>query len=393
VTIAPAPPVRPSDPSWYRAEVHEAGRWLRAHAPVHRIGPKRLVLSTYDDIRSVSRAPETFCSSRGILVNQEPTYEVDNPAPSIIQMDPPQHTEYRKIVSRAFTPRAIAALEDEIRDITRRCLDELPTFDGLDLVEHLAVPVPVLVIAELLGVPADDVAEFRRMSDSVIESADAVDFQGVLDIMQFFADCIADHRSNPRDDLITTLIDAEVDGASLDDAELRMFCLTLLVAGNETTRNLISGGALALCENPEQIGLLAADRGAVGRAVEEMLRWVTPVMTFARTAVHDTEIREHPVEEGDYLLLLYQSANRDEAAFGPTADRFDVSRVPDPNHLAFGFGEHYCLGASLARLEARVVYEELFDRFDSFSLAGEPAWVASTLMNSLRRLPLDLHPR
>jgi cytochrome P450 len=172
-----------------------------------------------------------------------------------------------------------------------------------------------------------------------------------------------------------------------------MFCLTLLVAGNETTRNLISGGALAFSEHPAQWERLVADRSLGTSAIEESLRWVTPVMTFARSVVIDTELRGCELRAGDYLLLIYQSANRDERVFGPTADAFDITRTVDPSHLSFGFGEHYCLGASLARMEARVVWEAILDRFAGVELAGVPEWLPSTLMNSLRRLPVTLTPR
>jgi cytochrome P450 len=371
--------------------VFEACRWLRAHAPVFEVTPGRFVITRYDDLREISRSPERFCSSRGILVTQDPAdaYLGDG-AQSILQMDPPTHVTYRKLVSHAFTPKAIYALEARVREIAHECLDALPATDGVDLVEHVAVPVPVLVIAELLGVPHDDIPTFRRLSDSVIEAADRGGLDGIGELLRFFTACIVEHQQHPRDDLISTLIASEVDGERLSLDELRMFCLTLLVAGNETTRNLISGGALAFGEHPTQWSRLVGDRSLLSSAVEETLRWVTPVMTFARTAVADTEVHGVELHAGDYLLLIYQSANRDERAFGPTADGFDVARTVDPNHLSFGFGEHYCLGASLARMEARVTWDAILERFSVLELAGEPEWLPSTLMNSLRRLPVAL---
>src|SRR5439155_249049 len=178
-------------------------------------------------------------------------------------------------------------------------------------------------------------------------------------------------------------------GELLTDLELNGYCMTLLVAGNETTRNLISGGVQALTEHPDQLAALAADPTLVPAAVEEMLRWVTPVLSFARTATRDVELGGQQVGAGDYVLMLYQSANRDEETFGPTAERFDIGRTPNPQ-VAFGFGEHFCLGASLARLEARIVFDELLRRFSTIELAGDPEWLGSTLMHSLVRLPVVL---
>jgi cytochrome P450 len=184
-----------------------------------------------------------------------------------------------------------------------------------------------------------------------------------------------------------------VDGERLADDEVLMFCMTLLVAGNETTRNLVSGGAKALMEFPDQRRALVENPDRLPGAVEEMLRWVTPIRSFARTATRDTEIRGQRIAAGDYVLLLYASGNRDEEVFGPTADAFDVARPLEPMHVAFGFGEHFCLGASLARLEARVLFEELLARFPDFSLAGEIVPLRSTLMNGLVRMPVTFGGR
>jgi cytochrome P450 len=392
VPPAPPPTIAPDDPDWYLGDVHAAYEWLRRESPVHRYEPNDCwLVSRYEDVRRVSRDPATFCSGRGILVH-DPVRAGRTSPTTILQMDPPEHTAYRKLVSRAFTPGAVRRLETRVRELVRESLADVADRDVVDFVEEVAVPVPVLVIAEILGVPASDRADFRRWSDAAILAAD--DYHGgaagVLELFSYFGRHLEEHRARPRDDVLSQLLAAEVDGRRLTDLELQSFCLTLLVAGNETTRNLVSGGALALAEHPHQRALLAAEPARIAAAVDEMLRWVTPVKTFARTATRDTDLGGRPVAAGDYLLLLYAAANRDEAAFGPTAGRFDVTRPTDPAHVAFGFGEHYCLGAHLARLEARVLFEELLARHPHFELAAEPEPMRSTLMHGMERMPVRL---
>jgi cytochrome P450 len=214
----------------------------------------------------------------------------------------------------------------------------------------------------------------------------------VGELIQYLVAVGEERKRAPRDDLISILLAAEVDGERLTDAELGMFCLTLLVAGNETTRNLISGGALALMRNPDQRERLLADPGLLHNAVEEMLRYVSPVRNFIRCATEDTELRGRRIRKGDYLALFYGSANRDEEVFGDDADAFDVARESARRHVAFGFGEHLCMGASLARLEAQVMFEELLTRWPRFELAGEVEPLPSTLMNGLVRMPVALEP-
>jgi len=378
------------DPDFYLADPHAAFRWMRERAPVYRCERARLwAISKHADVMRVSRNPEIFCSARGILINDglrgETPMEVP---PSIIYMDPPQHNRYRKLVSRAFTPGMVAGLEGRTRAIARESLDAIRSGETHDFVETVAVPLPMLVIAEMLGVAAEDRGTFKRWSDAIIAAADTgtspESMQHVGELFAYFYAKLGERRGR----LLSALAAAEVDGERLADEELLMFCMTLLVAGNETTRNLISGGAKALMEFPDQRRALVENPDRLPGAVEEMLRWVTPIRSFARTATRDTEIRGQRIAAGDYVLLLYASGNRDEEVFGPTADVFDVARPAEPMHVAFGFGEHFCLGASLARLEARVLFEELLGRFPDFSLAGEIVPLRSTLMNGLVRMPV-----
>jgi cytochrome P450 len=313
-------------------------------------------------------------------------------APSIIQMDPPEHNRHRKLAIGAFTPRAVAALEPRVRALARESLAGLRPGEPFDFVERVAIPLPMFVIAELLGVPGSDREAFRRWSDALVEAGsggpDEKTRDAVVELFGYMIARAAECRRAPRGDVLTRLALAEIDGERLSDAELGIFCLTLLVAGNETTRNLISGGMRALLECAGQWEKLCASPALVPNAVEEMLRWVTPVQNFARRVQQDTELCGKRLRAGEYVALFYGSANRDEAVFGPDADAFDVTRPDARRHLSFGFGEHLCLGASLARLEARVMFEELLALGPGLSLAGPVERLPSILMNGLVRMPV-----
>ncbi|HLK11552.1 MAG TPA: cytochrome P450 [Candidatus Binatia bacterium] len=381
------------DPDFYGPGVEDAYRRLRAEAPVYWCEEAGFwALAKYADVDHVSRNAPLFCSSKGILVN-DPMRDGTMPdqPPSIIYMDAPAHARYRRLVSRAFTPRMVATLEPRIRALAQASLAALVPGEPLDFVEQVAVPLPLLVIAEMLGVPAADRPQFKRWSDAIIAGADAgpaATLAVVQELFGYFHEVLEARRRQPRDDLVSALARAEVEGERLADAEILMFCMTLLVAGNETTRNLIAGGARALLLFPDQRRRLRADPGLLPGAVEEMLRWVTPVKTFARTATADTTIRGRRIAAGDYVVLLYASANRDEEVWGPDAEAFDVGRPPGPGHLAFGIGPHACLGSNLATLEARVLFEELLARFPSFEAAGEAVALRSTVMNGIVRMPV-----
>lgn len=388
------------DPAFYVDDPHPAYRQLREEAPVYWYEPgKYWAVSKHADILHVSRNPGRFRSGGGVLANNDPIRlqgrNIETmpqaKAPSIIFMDPPEHNRYRRIVTHAFTPRRIAALETRMREIVRHCLDAIPSGRTVNFVDQLSVPLPMLVIAEMLGIPTEDHGQFRKWSDTVVEAAERFQEDTLQSIGEFFAYLqarIDERRAAPGDDLISVLIEAEVDGERLAAGDILLFCQTLLVAGNETTRNLISGGALALLEHPDQRDALIADPSLIPDAVEEMLRWVTPISSFARTATEDCELRGQPIAAGDYLVMLYASANRDEEAWGATAGEFDIARRADVTHLAFGFGQHMCLGANLTRLEARVLFEELLQRRPHFHRAGDVVRLRSTLMNGIVELPV-----
>jgi len=389
------PEIHLGTPGFYlRPDYHEILAWLRRHAPVFATADGMVGLSRYEEVRDVSRDPERFVSGRGVLIN-DPLRDVDSGglgAFSILHLDPPIHAAYRSVVNRLFTPRSVAPLEARIRDVVRGALDAVATDEPVDLVEALAAPVPLAVIAELLGIDGSDGEQLRRWSDATIESADGSSGDAgalMAELMGFLADHVRSSPADP-DGLLGVLATTPVGDRLLDEGEVIGFLLTLLVAGNETTRTLVSGGAEALVRHPDQQALLAGDPSLLARAVEEMLRWVTPIQAFGRTAVVDVELAGTPVPAGTFLVMLYASANRDEAAFGPDAGSFDVRRATAAPHLAFGFGEHSCLGASLARLEARVFFDELLARHPRFRLAGEPTYTVSTLVNGARTLPVVL---
>jgi len=389
----------PDTAEFFQGDPHAEFRRLRREDPLHWYagsGGLWCVLK-HADVTRVSREPGRFTSTRGVQIGS-PGDDGERPLgvpPSILEMDPPKHNLHRKLVIKAFTPAAVAPLEARVRQLARECLEPLRPGEVVDLVEALSVPVPMYVIAEMLGVPHSDRPSFKRWSDAMIEAGggrrtpatDAV----VGEMLGYFLGVLGERRRAPKDDLVSRLAFAEIEGEQLSDPDILMFCITLLAAGNETTRNLISGGSLLLLRNPDERSRLLARPELLPNAIEEMLRWWTPVHTFTRTATRDTELRGRRIEEGQVLLLLYGSANRDEEVWGEDSDRFDVGRDhARSRHLAFGFGEHLCLGAPLARLEARVVFEELLARFPAFELAGEPELLPSRLMHGDERLTVRL---
>jgi cytochrome P450 len=402
----------PDSIDFWLGDPHAAFRRLRAEDPLHWYEAGRFWCATrHADVCEISRRPRTFSSAHGTQLFEIPlrqagglpkdieqsTREVIQSARSIIQMDPPEHNRQRKLVMRAFTPRMVARLEPRVRALARESIARIRPGEPFDFVETIAVPLPMFVIAELLGVPSSDYEDFRRWSDVMIETgARGPSPESIATVAELFAYMLkqaAERRRAPREDVLTTLALAEVDGERLSDAELGIFCLTLLVAGNETTRNLIAGGMRLLLEHPEQWRRLCAEPALVPNAVEEMLRFVSPIQNFVRRVQHDTELAGKRLRAGDYVALFYGSANRDEAVFGPDADVFDVTRRSADRHVAFGFGEHLCLGASLARLEARVMFEELIAHGPGFALAGPAERMPSTLVNGVVRMPVCFEER
>jgi cytochrome P450 len=379
------------DPAFHAGDPFPVFRRLRDEPGLHwHDTPGFWAATRHADVTAISRDPGTFCSSRGILLSdlQRPIM----PRQSITYIDPPEHAKYRKLVQPAFSPGRIRTIEARIRDVSRALLDAVEPGRPLDFVDAFAAQLPLIVIADMLGVPGDDRARFKLWSDAVIDAGTEPTPENMassLELFGYFSSVLAERREHPTDDLLSVLVQSEVDGERLEEFDVLAFCMTLLVAGNETTRNLLSHGTLALATNPDQLEILRRDRARIPGAVEEMLRWGTPVGSFMRTATRDVELRDTYIREGDRLLLLYASANRDERVFGPDAEEFRVLRDAR-DHVAFGFGEHFCLGAALARMEARIAFEELLARFAAIALAGDVARLRSLVIRGIVRLPVVL---
>lgn len=352
------------------ADPYPVYRELRANAPAHwSREANSWVLSRYDDVSAALADPATYSSASGIFPTPPGVDMTELFLPMLIMSDPPRHTQLRQIVSRAFTPRRIAALEPHIETLVKDLLDQTPEAGNWEFVSGFAGPLPAIVIADMLGVPRDDRDQFRAWSTTLIQSNPVRgEFGAGLDaaaaLYEYFTAFLAERRAHPRDDLMTALVQAEVDGEYLSEEELLGFCLLLLVAGHETTTNLLSNSAVVLAQHPDVRQQLADDPELVPAAVEELLRFDSPVQGLARTLTAPVELHGESMQTGDTVLLLFGSANRDDHAF-PHADRFDVNRHPE-RQVAFGRGIHFCLGASLARLEARIALQTL--------LARRPDW-------------------
>jgi cytochrome P450 len=385
--------LRLEDPDWYLEDPHTAYRHLRREAPVFRVEPHGFwFLTKYEDVRAVSKDPGRFCSSQGFRIQdglkpESPVAEAF--PPTILSMDPPQHNEHRKAVSGFFTPQAVARLEGRVRELARESIREISPGETRDFVEAVSVRLPVLVIAEILGVPTSERERFKDWSDALValNEGDVAALPRVAELFAFMTAQALECRAAPRDDLLSALAAARPEGRLLEPPALAMFGMLLLAGGNETTRNLISGGAEALMAHPDQLAQLVAEPGRIPQAVEEMVRWCTPIRTFARTATRATEIRGQEIAAGDLVVLCYSAANRDEEVYGADGELFDVHREGPP-HLGFGVGQHVCLGAHLARLEVRVVFEELLARFPRLEPAGEIERTRSILINGIEHMPV-----
>src|SRR5215470_11971293 len=392
------------DPDTYaRGVPHDVFALLRREVPVFRqlrVGlPPFWAVTRYHDVVKVSRDWATFSSERkGALLREPPEEALETQRLMMLNMDPPRHAKLRGLVNRGFTPRMISLLTPPIRRICSQIVDTVSERGECDFVTDVAAELPLQVIAELLGIPESDQHQVFEWSNTMIGSDDPEwqrspeeAMEAAMAMYAYANELALQRRDSPRDDLVSVLMRAEVDGERLTELEFDVFFLLLAVAGNETTRNLISGGMLALIEHPDERRRLRHDLSLLDTGVEEMLRWITPVMQFQRTAQHDTEIAGQPVAEGDRVAVYYVSANRDEAVF-MRPDRFDVGRSPN-DHLTFGGGgPHFCLGANLARLEIRVMFEELLRRLPDMELNGAPRRLRSNFINGLKQMPVRFTP-
>ncbi|GMU78465.1 MAG: putative cytochrome P450 123 [Acidimicrobiia bacterium] len=384
----------PFDPALH-ADPYPAYARLRAlDGPYHNEERGFWALSRFDDVLRALHDPKTFCSSQGITIGPPPTALL----PMMIMMDPPRHDRLRRLVSRAFTPRAIAALEPRVHEIAAGLAAELADQSDADFVATFAEPLPTMVIAELLGVDTEDRAFFKTKSNQLVRQNPLVEggrresLDAAAALYEYFDAVVDDRRARPRDDLVTALTVAEIDGERLGRDELLGFCFLLLVAGNETTTNLLGNSAIVLHDHPDvRAGLAAAPEG-LPDAVEELLRFDSPVQGLARRTTRTVDVDGTTIPEGDQVLLLFGSANRDDAEF-PDPDRFEPDRRPD-RHLAFGHGIHYCLGASLARLETCVGLGAVLAVDAEYEIDRDGLeWIRSGPIRGPQRLPIRVKGR
>jgi cholest-4-en-3-one 26-monooxygenase len=384
---------------------HHWFRQLRQEAPVYwhpEPGSARggfWTVTGYDDCVTVNRDWEHFSSARrsALFADMEDD-QLAQQQLMMLNMDPTMHTRYRRLVNKGFTPKMVRDLEAQILGYADGIIDGVCERGTADFVEEISAELPLLVIAELLGVPQEDRRMVFDWSNRMIGSEDpeyqsdgADSGEAAMQVFSYAEELAAARRLAPRQDLVSVLLDAEVEGEKLNQLELDLFFLLLIVAGNETTRNLMSGAMHAFFDHPDQWELLRQDRSLLPGAVEEMLRYVTPVMHFRRTAAMDTELGGQKISEGDKVVFWHTSANRDESVF-TDPDRFDVARTPN-NHIAFGGGgPHFCLGANLARMEIMVMFDRLLERIPDIRLDGDVQRLQSNFINGTKHIPVAFAP-
>ena len=377
---------------FWAGDHHAALTWMRQNAPVYWDDAGGVWgITKYSDLKEISKNPEVFSNAGGIRPDS-------GPMPMMIDMDDPAHWKRRKIVNRGFTPRRVGESENAVRRACDEIIDAVCEKGECDFVGDIAAWLPMIMIGDALGVAPEDRARLLRWSDQMLTGLTGGE-EGIAQATAAFVEydayarpAIAERRREPRDDLLSALVHADVDGDRLGDDELVHESLLILIGGDETTRHVISGGMYQLLLHQEQKQRLVDDPSLIPTAVEEMLRWVSPIKNMARTATRDVEVRGELVHEGDKLLLLYPSANRDEEVFGEPF-RFDVTRQPN-EHVAFGFGAHYCLGNSLARVELRVMFEHLLRRLPDIELVedAEPRSRAANFITGYDELPVRFTP-
>ncbi|MBW2282340.1 MAG: cytochrome P450 [Deltaproteobacteria bacterium] len=393
---------------------HEAWKLLRNEAPIfywdRGVRFPFWAVTKHEDIIHISKQPKIYENGPRMAVlvggdleqeDEEATEGVADGPPlvrQLLNMDPPEHGQYRKVASGWFTPRSIQRMAPEVEEITRERLDALEATGGsADFVDCVTAPLTLAVLADMLGVPRSDWKLMFQWTNQIAGSADPEyqrpgesQFETVKrareSLFKYFAELGQKRMADPRDDIVSVIVKGKVKGEPLPVLEMLSYFLVLVVAGNETTRNAASGGLLALIENPAEFEKLKRDPSLIDPAVEEIVRWTAPVIQFCRTPNRDVELRSQKIRAGENLCLFYASANRDEEVF-ENPDTFLVDRDPNP-HLGFGIGEHFCLGANLARLELRVLFRQLIERFDGFELDGPVDRVRGSFLGGVKRMPI-----
>jgi cytochrome P450 family 142 subfamily A polypeptide 1 len=382
------------DGKWYAQNAHELWTEMRQTSPIHW-DPVAQVwgIAKYPDVLAIEKDPKTFSSHRAPRPHGEHL-------PMMISMDDPEHQRRRSLVNRGFTPKRVNAHEPMLRDLCRTIINKVADKGSCDFVWEIAAPLPLLVIAELLGYDSSWHDDLLRWSEELmlpsepdltperIQQRIEAGSRTIMEFREAQLGIIADRRKKPRDDVISTLCEAEIDGERLDDESIVQETLLILIGGDETTRHVISAGMLALLENRDQQVALRNGDADIAVAVEEMIRWASPVQNMGRTATRDVVIRDQKIQEGQQLMLFYPSANRDDDVFND-GQAFDIRRQPNP-HVAFGFGSHFCLGAALARLECRLMFTELLRRLPDLELTTDDPLPrrASNFVSGLEAMPV-----
>jgi cytochrome P450 len=396
MTTIEGPTIDLLDPATFaHGHPHDQYRWLRENDPVHRHaeaeGPGFWAVMRHADVREVGRHPAVFSSSPTIMISDEGGLSLGDHQ-MMLMMDPPRHGAFRRMMIPDFVPKAVAEMRHRVQSLATRIIDAICEQGECDLVEDVAGEMPSFVVADLLGLPLDDGRELYKLTETIHAAPQSVpEGAGLAAVMQMFAYANAvfqDRRANPKEDLSTRLVHAEVEGRAFDEIDFGLMFLLLVDAGGDTTRNLVAGGMDALFQHPEQLARLQSDLdGMLPTAMEELLRWVSPVTYMRRTAVVDAVLGGQEVKAGDKVVLYYGSANRDEAVF-TDPDRLDLTRTPN-DHVAFGGGgPHFCLGAHLARIEVDALLRELLTRLPDIAPAGGTEWLASTFISGPKHLPV-----
>ena len=384
---------------------HDIWDWMRANDPVYwwenTEGAPFWAITKHADITTIGKLPEIFVSGP-VLVHSHvpiPAERMEFP-PTLIQLDPPKHGVYRRLISKRFTPRALLRFHNDIEAIGKEIVDNLLE-GGLegecDFVEAVSAPLPIAVIAWMLGLPKEDWNRLFDWTNRIIGAQDpAFQTEGktpdetaretMVELFGYFTELAEEKRRNPADDLVTLFTQMEVDGEPLPLMDIMTWCLIIVIAGNETTRNATTGGMLAFVENQHELRRLQAEPNLLAPAVEEVVRWTAPIIHFARTATEDFELRGKRIRKGESVALFYPSANRDEEVFDAPGE-FRIDRNPN-RHLGFGVGEHFCLGAHLARLEMEVAYKYLLPRIEEVELVGPVDRLHSSLVGGIKHLPI-----
>jgi cytochrome P450 len=383
---------------------HEEWTRMRRESPVYWFdrseGEQFWAITKHEDIVYISKRPELFISDPTLVVQTTPLSERPDDFPkNLIQFDPPKHGVQRKLISKGFTPRALRRWHADIERIAKGVVDDLFSRGDegeCDFVEQISAPLPIAVIGWLLGVPEPDWPKLFHWTNRVLgatdpeyqdgESPTDTARQAQMEVFEYFSHLAAQRRKEPKDDLVSLFAHAEVDGKPLTDIEVLVWCFLIVAAGNETTRNATSGGMLALIEHQDALRRLQAEPGMLKSGIEEILRWTSPIIHFARTATQDVELRGQKIAKGDIVALFYPSANRDEDVFEDPFE-FRIDRVPN-RHLAFGIGEHFCAGAHVARLEIEYAMRFLLPRIEEIELAAPPDRLRSNIVGGIKRLPI-----